>query len=349
MSVQNIGRNRWRVIVRKGYDAQAGKTRYHDKIVRGTRDDAYALMARLSGSQLALSSTLSFGDFLHRHWMPSLTVRDSTKEQYRYGLKHIQQLEPLLLCKLSARDIEAAVHALPPGSRRRLAAKVLSASLNHAVRWDFLPSSPMAKARLSFGQGATRRPAAYSLDELLEVFGVARGDKLEPVVLCMAFCGLRKEEALALDWEDIDLDAGAISISKAWTMDGNKPAMKDTKTAGSRRRVFIAGYGLERLRELGAEKTGAIITGAMKARMAPQSATRQFKNLIEAAGIRYVPLGNIRHTYATLALSSGLDVALVSRTLGHARISTTVDAYIRPLEGARIKAAEAFAATIKPK
>jgi hypothetical protein len=48
----NIRRNRWRVIVKCGINPDTGRTRYQDKIVRGTKDDARALEVRLAGGRI---------------------------------------------------------------------------------------------------------------------------------------------------------------------------------------------------------------------------------------------------------------------------------------------------------
>jgi integrase len=346
MSVQNIGRNRWRVIVKCGINPDTGRPRYQDKIVRGTKDDARALEVRLAGFGAVATPSLTLGDFLRLHWLPSLTVRDSTKEQYRYAIRHLESIADVRIARLSAQDIEGAMHALPPGNTRRQARKVLSIALNAALRWDVISMNPLPRAQVNIGRGIERDWRAYSADELQALLSAVQGDVSEATVLTMAFCGLRKEEALALDWEDIDLDAGAISISKAWAMDGGRPAMKETKTKGSERETYVRGWGLQRLRELGGDATGPLWKGRAGGRITPQAASRRHRRLVEAAGLRYIPLNCLRHTHATLALSSGIDVALVSKSLGHARISTTVNAYIRPLEDARRSAADAFAQVV---
>jgi integrase len=182
---------------------------------------------------------------------------------------------------------------------------------------------------------------------ILEAF---EGDYLEPVIILSAFCGLRKEEALALDWADISED-GTVQITRAWTASGQEIDDKGTKTHECRT-AYLSGWALERMCELKYDRIGPIcatVTHGKKIpgnRCHPQVATRHFRRVIERADIRYLPISKLRHTNATLALSLGIDVALVSKMLGHKRVSTTVDRYIKPLESAKAEATARLADAI---
>lgn len=344
MSIKNIGRNRWRVIVRIGTDSTTGKPRYIDKIIRGDKQDAMTFEAKTLGTGKTSRTDITFGDFAKCSWLTSLTVQQSTKDQHMYALRHLEALYPIRLDRMCARDIEIAIHSLPPGNIRRRARKTLSAALNAALRWDMIANNPLLKARITIGVGAERKFEAYSAQELEQLFEAVRGDVCEAVVIVMAFCGLRREEGLGLDWEDIDLESGTIKVYKAWAQNGAAPILKKTKTAGSTREVYIRGWGLERLKEI--KSTGALWKGSIEGRVSINYVSNHYKRLIEKKGLRYIPINGLRHTHATLALSSGIDVSLVSRTLGHSKISTTVNAYIRPLEKAKEQAADIFAAII---
>jgi len=343
MSIQNIGRNKWRVVVpRKGQKPI-------DRIINGSKQDAYDFEALYRTDNSGLASKMTLGAFLKLKWLPSLNIEPATHAEYTYGISYIEpHIGRIRLRDLTTEDIERAIHSLPEGSRRRKAKKVLSSGLKSAMRWRMLYDNPITNAEIVIGKGKTRAYQAYSVTELEEVLKVFRGCVAEPVVVVMAFCGLRKEEALALNWEDINLEAGVIEVRRAWVRSGAVVKEKETKTAGSKRSVYITGYGLARLQEIGDMRTGAIWPGKDHERVRPDAATRNFQRHIERASLRYVPLNHLRHTHATIALASGIDVALVSKSLGHSRISTTVDAYVKPLEQAKKGAAEVFASVVVP-
>jgi conjugative relaxase-like TrwC/TraI family protein len=68
----------------------------------------------------------------------------------------------------------------------------------------------------------------------------------------------------------------------------------------------------------------------------------QFRKLCETAGVRRVRLHDTRHAMATLMLAAGIRVEVVSKRLGHARISVTYDMYTHPDDEQQREAADAF-------
>lgn len=61
--------------------------------------------------------------------------------------------------------------------------------------------------------------------------------------------------------------------------------------------------------------------------MNPTSAYRQLKKLLAAAGLPDIRFHDLRHTFATHALASGVDAKTLSGILGHTKASFTLDTY----------------------
>jgi integrase len=62
-----------------------------------------------------------------------------------------------------------------------------------------------------------------------------------------------------------------------------------------------------------------------------------------SAALKRIPLHGLRHTYATLALSKGVNPAIVSRRLGHSTVAFTLDVYSHVLPQVDAEAAELIA------
>jgi integrase len=325
MSIQNIGRNLWRVVVKVGRKPD-GSPHYINRRFHGTKAEALEYEASLSANQSQMSK-MELGRWIEAIWLPSRDISDAMREDYRFGLRYIQPICHISLCDLTALDIEACIKLLPEGNKRVRARKVLSASLNAARRGKAIPANPLDDAVINIGHGETRAYDAYDINELNDVFAAFYGHVGEAVVLVMGSSGLRKEEALALHRRYIDLDTGAIHVRRAWARDGGHIIIKPTKTDKSTRDVYIAGKPLERLREIVGD--GALWPGIKHEYIRPDAATRAFQRHIAKTGIRYIPIGGLRHSYATIALDAGINIAVVSKNLGHARISITYDRYVR--------------------
>jgi integrase len=72
----------------------------------------------------------------------------------------------------------------------------------------------------------------------------------------------------------------------------------------------------------------------------PDTLRSRFQRLARGAGVPVIPLHGARHTFAELALASGVRLDVVSRTLGHASISTTAGNYLHDNDEAAAEAAE---------
>jgi integrase len=68
-----------------------------------------------------------------------------------------------------------------------------------------------------------------------------------------------------------------------------------------------------------------------------------WKKVLQRLKIQYRGFHHLRHTYATLALGAGVPVHVVSKVLGHARASTTLDIYAHVLEHQQTAAKQAMA------
>ena len=59
----------------------------------------------------------------------------------------------------------------------------------------------------------------------------------------------------------------------------------------------------------------------------PERITKRFGQLVKTSGLRHVRLHDLRHGRASMLLASGIDIALVSKMLGHSSITLTADTY----------------------
>ncbi len=80
--------------------------------------------------------------------------------------------------------------------------------------------------------------------------------------------------------------------------------------------------------------------------LAPELVTKTFGELVKSADIRPIRVHDLRHCRASLLLAAGVDLAVVSKMLGHSSITITADTYAHLLEGVGRNAAEAADALI---
>ena len=229
-------------------------------------------------------------------------------------------------------------------SARHGAGACLRKALNAAVAHKILAANPMAGAvKLPAPQRAEK--AAMSAAEVLAVVAAADALGVGYAVRLWFDAGLRPGEMFALDWADVDLAAGTVTVRKA--LDGITNAVKAAKTPKSRRTVPLSRPTLAALSLARPPGGGVFLPAGAGGRWWAQNFARDVGvPLFEAAGVagkgydRYT----FRHTMASLLLSAGVSVLVVSRRMGHSRASITLDIYGHLLAGDAGKAADAMGA-----
>jgi integrase len=170
--------------------------------------------------------------------------------------------------------------------------------------------------------------------------------------------GLRRREVLALHWSDVDLGARALFIhpTRGTLSDvGGRLMFTAPKTKGSAAGVglsarVVAAFERQRSRQAGGRAEWAecyedhdlVFAWVNGAPLRPDWVLDRFHELTEQAGLPRVRLHDLRHLAATLMLTAGVPLALVSKVLRHATSGITVDLYGHLTAEAALAAADSL-------
>ncbi|WP_163102285.1 site-specific integrase [Peribacillus alkalitolerans] len=155
--------------------------------------------------------------------------------------------------------------------------------------------------------------------------------------------GLRKGEAAALQWSDIDLKEGIITVSKTldFTAKSDDQIFGDTKTYNSKRTITISNTLSNDLlfhkkwqnqNKLALNNTYKhdlnLVLCKPDGNFIPKSSLfNAFTRILKRAEIQSIPIHSLRHTHAVLLLEAGADMKYVQERLGHGSIQITADVY----------------------
>lgn len=244
---------------------------------------------------------------------------------------------------------------LGPVSVRRLQV-TLHKALDAAVRKGLLNKNPCDLADKPKVPPADVTLDVWTPDELVRFVSATTTDRLAALWRLDAMTGLRRSEVCGLQWPDIDLDGGRLSVRRAVVIVDGMPHVKPPKTARSRRTVELDKGTVaalrehrrlqleERLRAGTAWSPGAwCFTNEIGEPLRPDWAGKRFSTLVEAAGLRAISMRQLRHSHATALLAAGEHPKIVQERLGHSSISITLDTYSAVLPNMQREAVERLA------
>ncbi len=295
------------------------------------------LPAEVLSGRLKASTLASYTDITRRHIEPTL------------GAIPLTELSPRQIRSWLASKLTETSARRKPLSRRTVSYMhaVLRNALGQAVRDELLARNPAALVRPP-AQTATGI-VPLSVDEARQLLTVTDADRLSALWLVLLTLGLRRGEALALHWNDIDLDERTITIRRSlqrlvrYDADGNTSTeLIETapKTSASAAVLPLPGQLTAALREhrqhqlrerLAAEswsRPDLVFTTEIGTSLEPRNVSRRFQQLCSTAEIRQVRLHDLRHSAASFLLLQGIDLKTVQTMLRHTRMATTADLYL---------------------
>lgn len=155
-------------------------------------------------------------------------------------------------------------------------------------------------------------------------------DKLYGIILCL-YSGLRIGELIALQWSDIDLTKGILTISKSCHDGKDGLIIDEPKTATSRRIIPLPKQLLPILRSVKKRSDSPSVVSANGSTVSVRSYQRSFELLLKKLKITHKGFHSLRHTFATRALECGMDVKTLSEILGHKNPTVTLNRYAHSL------------------
>jgi len=208
---------------------------------------------------------------------------------------------------------------------------------------------------------APPRPARKTMnflspDDVGRFLDAARAIPYYVLYCLLLYTGLRRGEALALCWRNVDLIGAELQVLwTAFKMDNGTYVLKEPKTPHSRRAVSLPPSLALLLRQYRADQRASsdvigtpltdedfVFSHKDGSPLNPNAVTSAFARLIRKAGLPKLRLHDLRHTHATLMLKAGVHPKIVSERLGHANIGITLDTYSHVLPGLQQAAAERF-------
>ena len=271
---------------------------------------------------------------------------------------HIQHLVNELQEKPSSKS---KTGKLAPATVRRYFT-VVQSIFHSAYKLGIIGINPTDGDRITLPRLQEKTTEIFTREELSAIFSYLDKEPLQfKVLVHLAInSGCRRGELVGLKWSDINFNTGVITVQRSnYKMTGQPIKRKETKT-GKRRYITLPPYCIALLKRYRAEQTKQrfalgdkwqgdnwIFIQADGAPMYPTTPTLQFSDFLKKYNLKHRKFHALRHTSATLLLSSGTNIKNVASRLGHTQLKTT-DRYVHALEDADRAAANTFETMFNP-
>ncbi len=314
------------------------------------------------------SDDMLFADFMEQ-WLAVVktSISVATYSSYCVSVKKVIvpyfREKKITLKSLTAKDIQdfylKQLERISASSVIRYHANIHKA-LKYAVKLDLIPGNPADKVERPKREKFTA--SFYDADEINRLFEISKGTKLEIPILLGAFYGMRRSEAIGLKWDAVDFEHDTITIKHTVTevdLEGKRVliAQDTTKTKSSRRTLPLVPFVKERLLRLQEEQEenrrlcgncynreydGYICVNEIGDLIKPEYVSSTFAAFLEENGMRRIRFHDLRHSCASLMLSSGVPMKQIQEWLGHSDFSTTANIYAHLEYSSKISSADAM-------
>jgi integrase len=327
---------------RTGFSAKREAQRECAAAVQGIANGAI----RAGGSELTVGAWLT--EWLDRRERDGL--RDSTVAAYRRYVRRdlVPALGHLRLRDLRRHDVDRLLQELGKDGRGvttiRLVHAVLSSSLSAALQLELVQQNVASNVALP--RRDAKKVRVWQPQEVSRFLELAESHRLGALFDLVVRTGLRRGEVAGLKWQDIDLEAGRITVRRQRVQVDTVVVTNEAKTEhGQDRRVTLDKVALQRIlgwkveqdreREIWENQyhdDGWVFTYEDGRPLSPYYISQSFRTLVDRAELPHLTFHGLRHEHASLLLAAGMPITAVSKRLGHASSAITSDLYSHLLD-----------------
>lgn len=279
--------------------------------------------------------------------------KTNTKLTYRNAYKnHIsKEFDDLRLCDIKPITIQSFATELLDeysyNTARNIVSK-LKMCFSLAEEWGIISASPYKHIKLG-KEPSKNYNELMSMDEIKKLMDLYDNDRftIHKAAFYLAIgCGLRNSEIRAITLKDIDFKNNTINVDKQIGLyEEDKGKEISAKTTGSIRKIYAPDFVMAALTEHINSMTSIPISGQIFC-ISPgnpinsHTLSNHLREILIANNLPLIRFHDLRHLHATLMINNNMDIATVSKRLGHNRISTTLDFYTHTIEERDKRAAD---------
>lgn len=235
---------------------------------------------------------------------------------------------------------------------------VLKSLFKMAYLSDIIQKNPMDKVerpKQRKDEVRAQEPEAYTVEEVQYILSCLDREPLKwkAMIRLLVDTGIRCGECCGLQWKDIDFKENTITITGNLCYTPQKGVYLDTPKNGKTRIIDVDADVIALLQQLRQQQASHALSAFVFTQdnspepMHPQSPTRYLKKFAARYGIDDLHPHKLRHSFASIAITNGADIASVSEKLGHSDKAVTLRMYTHADAESMKRASQIFRDALK--
>lgn len=367
--IEKRGENAYRLIAYGGYDSNGKQVIYRKTVKTNSKKEAEKMLAEfvteVERGQITTNKNHDFEEFINIWLKDYAQTQLAPKTLFRYQemLKSriIPSLGHLSLNKIKPNHL-LTFYSYLEGDNIRLDGKqgglsertilhhhrLIHAILETAVNWQYLFDNPASRVKPP--KVPKKQMHVFNAVDLAILLQSLEQEplKYQVIVLLALATGMRQGEIMGLEWRHVDFSNNTIKIEQcAQYLPGIGEFLKDPKNETSKRTVSVPTSIIDLLKKYQKEQMEQKTLLADKWQgserlfttwdgnpMQPIQMSTWFPKFLKRHNLPHIPFHGLRHTNATLLIANGATATDLSRMLGHANTTTTLNIYTHSFQNA---------------
>lgn len=196
---------------------------------------------------------------------------------------------------------------------------------------------------------------AYTIEEVKHILSCLEKEPLkwQALIRLLVDTGIRRGECCGLEWKDVDFKGNTITVAGNLCYTPQKGVYLDTPKNGKTRIIDVDADVIALLQQLRQQQASHALSAFIFTQdnspepMHPQSPTRYLKKFAARYGIDDLHPHKLRHSFASIAITNGADIASVSEKLGHSDKAVTLRMYTHADAESMKRASQIFRDALK--
>lgn len=268
-------------------------------------------------------------------------VKETTLHTYHDRIRYMALLDNIKVKEFNIQHYEAwrkkILEYKLSNRTRNYIYKFLKTIMNFGTKWYGINFNEIYPKMTNFTNPSEikKEMEFWTYEEFAKFISVEKNLTYKCLFKILYYCGLRKGEARALNWNDIDFINNTVKINKGLSdnVNGKTYIITSPKTLTSNRTLPLPKglvNDLKKLKEKAMEFTNFkedwfIFGNAIP--LGDDAIRRRKNNNCKLAKIKQIRIHDFRHSCASLLINNGADITLVAKYLGHSKIDETLNTY----------------------